>query len=57
MADHEGHLLGGRLAGGHDEVALIFAVVIVNHDHHLASSDGFERVFNGIESGHGEYFT
>ena len=36
MADHEGDLLGRRLRRGHDEVALVLAVVVVDDHDELA---------------------
>ena len=49
VADHEGDLLGRRLRRGHDEVALVLAVVVVHHDHEVAGGDGADGVFDGIE--------
>ena len=36
VGEEEGDLLGRRRVGRHDEVALVLAVGVVDHDHHLA---------------------
>lgn len=38
VADHPGHLLGGDGVGGDDEVGLVFAGGIVEHDEEFAST-------------------
>jgi len=49
MTDHEGHLLGGCLRRGHDQVALILAIRIVDDDNQFAGSDRGDGFFNRIE--------
>ena len=44
MADDESHLLRRHLGGGNDQIALVFAIVIVGDDHDFAAlerADGF----------------
>ncbi len=53
VADHEGHRLGRDLLGRHDEVALVLAVGVVDHDHELAPLDGGDRVLD-VGEGHQE---
>ena len=36
---HEVHRLRGRALGGHDEVALVLAILVVDHDEHPARAD------------------
>src|SRR5262249_39200717 len=50
--DHEGDLLGLRLLGGHDEVALVLAVLVVDDDDQLAGRKGRDAVLDAVE-GHG----
>ena len=50
---HEIDGLGGGEFGGHDEVALVFAVFIVNHDDEFA---GFEIFYCLIDRGETELF-
>ena len=53
VADHETDLVRRRLGGGHDEVALVLAVVVVDDHHEFTSRDGRDGVFDGVEiSGH-----
>ena len=49
VADHERHLLRRRRAGRHDEVALVLAVGVVDHDHQLSLAHGGDGVFDGVE--------
>jgi hypothetical protein len=49
VAHHEGDLLRCRLAGGDDQVAFVLAVVIVDHDDHLALGNRPNRVFDGVQ--------
>jgi hypothetical protein len=42
MAHNEGHFLGRTQACCHDEVALIFTVIIIGHHNDLTSGEGFE---------------
>ena len=44
VVEEEGDLLGGHGLGGHDEVALVLAVLVVDDDHHLATADGGDGV-------------
>ena len=52
-AQHEVHGLGGGEFGGHNKVALVFAVFIVNHDDEFA---GFEIFYCLIDRGETELF-
>ena len=49
MADHESNRFGRGLACGHDEVTLVFAVIVINHDNHLAALDRGDGVLDGVE--------
>ena len=40
MADDERHLLRRAMRGGDDQVALVLAVVVIDHDHDLAAGEG-----------------
>ena len=55
VADHEGDLLGRRLRGGHDEVALVLAVVVVDHHDELAGGNRGNR-FRDFVQAHGHPF-
>jgi hypothetical protein len=50
VADRPGHQLGGRLGGGEDDVALVLAVLVVDHDHGLPGGDVLERALDGVEA-------
>ena len=45
VGDEERDRLGRRRFGGHDEVALVLAVLVVDDDDHLAPADRGHRVF------------
>ena len=47
---HEVDGLGRRLLRGHDEVALVFAVGVVHHDHHPATPDVIHRFLDRGEA-------
>ncbi len=49
VTDHEVDHLRRGLGGRHDEVALVFAVLVVRHDDGLAGGDGRKGVFHGIK--------
>ncbi len=49
---HEVHVLGPHELGGHDEVTLVLAVLVVHDDDHPASTDVLEQLVDGIESPH-----
>jgi hypothetical protein len=49
VPNHERHSFRRRLAGGHDQVAFILAVVVVHHHDHFALTDGGKSLFDGIE--------
>jgi hypothetical protein len=52
MLEHEIDGLGGALFGGIDDVALVFAVFIIDQDDGLAEFEFFENFGDGGE-GHG----
>ena len=52
VADHEGDLLRLRLLGGHDQVALVLAILVVDDDDQLAGGEGGDGIFDAVE-GHG----
>ena len=49
VADHEGHLFRRRLRRGHDQVALVLAVGVVDDDDELALGDGRDGRFDAVE--------
>ena len=51
MLGHEVDGFGGNLLGGHGEVALVFAVFVVDDDDHAAGTDLGERGFDIAEQG------
>ena len=51
VADHERHRLGRHGLGGHDQVALVLAVGVVDDDHDLAARDGGDGVLD-LGEGH-----
>ena len=55
VADHEGHRLGSRMFGGHDEVALVLPVLVVHDDDHASGAqfgeDFPERAERGGSTG------
>ena len=48
VADHERHLLGRHLLGRDDEVALVLAVFVVDHDDELTARDRVDRFFDPV---------
>jgi hypothetical protein len=55
VADHERDLLRQRLGGRHDQIALVLAVGIVDHDHELAAGDRGDRLLHAVQfHGHGD---
>ena len=55
VADHEGHLFRRRLRGGHDQVALVLAVGVIDEDDHATLLKVFDDLGDGgdghIEAG------
>ena len=51
VCGHEVDAAGGDFGGGHDEVALVFAVFIVNDDDHFSGTDVADAPFNGVDVG------
>ena len=49
VTNHERDLLRRRFGRGHDQVTLIFAVIIVDHDHDLAIGNGRDDVFDRVK--------
>ncbi|MCY1314245.1 hypothetical protein D9M70_648630 [compost metagenome] len=45
-ASHEVDVLSLHMLSGHDEVALVFAILIVNQYDHFTEADVFDNVFN-----------
>lgn len=50
VPDHEGHLLGGYILSGNDQVAFVFSVCGVEDYEKFSSSESFHRLFDRIES-------
>jgi hypothetical protein len=48
---HKIHKLGSHVAGSGNEVAFIFAVFIVDHNHQATLAYFFDGFFDGMESG------
>ena len=46
---HEVDGFGGDELGGHGEVALVFAVFVIDDDQHAAGADFFDRLGDGGE--------
>jgi len=46
VGEEEGDLLRCHRVGGHDEVALVLAVLVVDDDEDLAASDCLNRVLD-----------
>src|SRR5690606_32645438 len=53
VRDHEVDVGGPHQLGGHDQVALVLAVLVVDDDDHAAGAELFEQFGDGGE-GHGE---
>ncbi len=49
VVQEERDLLRGDELGGHDQVAFVLAVLVVDHDDDLTSPDGGDRVFDRCE--------
>lgn len=49
MADHGIDGFRGGAGGGHDHIALVFAVFVIGDDDQLALGDGVDGPFNGIK--------
>ena len=49
VPDHEGHELGGGELGGEDQVALVLAVLVVDHDDRPAVLDRGDGGLDGVE--------
>ncbi len=43
VGHHEGHLRCGDGVRGHDEIAFVLLVVVIDHDHHSTFGQGRER--------------
>jgi hypothetical protein len=57
VSDHEVDDFGRDPLGGGDEIALVFAVLVVDHDDHAALADGLDGFFDrGKTAGHAEHF-
>src|SRR5206468_4006685 len=52
VRDHEVHGLGGDLVGGHDEVAFVFAVLVVDDDEDPTLPDLLDRLYDRREPAH-----
>lgn len=50
---HERDLLGGHLIRSDDQVALVLAVLVIQHEHKLAVGDGCQGVRYGVKSAGG----
>jgi hypothetical protein len=51
---HEVNVFGLHALGGNDQVAFIFAILIIHQYHHLAEADIVDNFFNRIKL-HGEF--
>ncbi len=49
VAGDEVHRLGGRLFGGHDEVAFVLAILVVDDDHDTSGANLVDRLFHRIQ--------
>jgi len=47
VLEEEGHALGRDVLGGHDQIALVLAVLVVHHHDHAAASNLLNRLFDG----------
>ena len=50
VTNHECHSLGCGLARSHDEIALVFAVVVIDHHDHFTLSNRGESFFDGVKN-------
>ena len=46
---HEVDRLGRRLLGGHDQVALVFAIGVIDDDDHFAARDVAQHRLDGVK--------
>ena len=53
---HEIDVLGSHAFGGDDDVALVFPVLVIHEDDHLAGSNIFDQFFSGVQSHGGHSF-
>ena len=49
VVNEEAHLFFGRKLCGHDEIALVFPILVVDHNHDLAAPNSRKGIGNGIE--------
>ena len=49
MADHEGHLLRRAERGGDEQIALVFAVVVIGDDNDLAALEGGDGLVDALD--------
>ena len=47
---HEVHLLGSNLLGSDNQVALVFAILIVDDNHELSGLEIFDGLFYQVQS-------
>ncbi len=52
VARHEIHILGPDTFGGHDQVALIFPILVVHDHRHFAAAQILENLIDRIERSH-----
>ena len=51
VSDDEGHLIGRAVRGRNEEIAFIFAVIVVGHDDDFALGEGLDRDFDAVIEG------
>ena len=49
VSSHEIDGFGGDFLGGHDEIAFVFAILVVHEDHHAAMGNVRNGVFDAIK--------
>ena len=49
MTDHHVHRFGCDLGGGHHQVAFVFAVLIIRHNHEFPGGNIREGFFDGVK--------
>jgi hypothetical protein len=54
VANHHVDRLRGRLGGRHDQIPLIFTILVVRHDHQLAFVDVLHDGLDTVERGCGK---
>ena len=52
FAHHEVHVFGPHLLGGHDQIAFVLAILVVDDDDHAPGADFFED-FRNRRKAHG----